>query len=74
MRARPGNIFLTSDKPRVDIVPCAPHVRQHAIVLFSEGDRVIRQRALDEIKRLADEAADNGAFEVLQQFEELKKA
>jgi hypothetical protein len=71
---RPGNIFQTSDKPRVAIAPCAPHVRQHAIVLFSEGDRVIRQRALDELKRLAVEADDNGAQEVLLQFDEWKKS
>lgn len=70
--ARPGDIFKTSDRPRVAIVPCAPHVRPHAIVLFSEGDRVIRQRALDELKRLAVEADDNGAQEVLLQFDELK--
>jgi hypothetical protein len=73
MSGRPGNIFLTSDKSRVDIAPCAPHVRQHAIVLFSEGNIVIRQRALDELKRLADEDSGNGASEVLQQFAEWKK-
>ena len=70
---RPGSIFLTSNMARVEIVPCAPHVRQHAIVLFSEGDKAIRQRALDEIKRLADEDYENGALEVLLQFVEWKK-
>jgi hypothetical protein len=72
MSSRPGNIFTTSDRPRVTIVPCAPVVRQHAIVLFSAGEDVIRQRALDEIKRLAGEDANNGALEVLQQFIERK--
>jgi hypothetical protein len=68
MSVRPGNIFLTSEKRRIDIAPCAPHVRQHAIVLHSAGDNVIRQRAFAEIMRLAKEADDNGAAEVLAQF------
>jgi len=68
-----GDIFLTSDKPRVDIPPCAPHVRQHAIVLFSAGDITIRQRALDMLKRLMNETEPNGALEVLQAFEASKK-
>jgi hypothetical protein len=69
---RRGDVFKTSDRPRVDIVPCTPNVRQHAIVLFSDGDRTIRQRALDEIKRLMEESDSNGALEVLAQFEEWK--
>jgi hypothetical protein len=73
MSGRPGNIFQTSDMPRVDIVPCAPAVRQHSRVLFSEVPQQIRQHALDQIKRLMNEANDNGALEVLQQFDELKK-
>jgi hypothetical protein len=40
--------------------------------LFSEAPQVLRQRALDEIKRLADEDDANGALEVLQQFSEWK--
>jgi|HubBroStandDraft_5_1064220.scaffolds.fasta_scaffold06846_9 hypothetical protein len=67
-----GDIFMTSDKARVQIVSCAPHVRQHAIVLFSDGDKAIRQRALDELKRLMDDEDSNGAVAVLQQFEQLK--
>jgi hypothetical protein len=72
MSGRPGNIFQTSDKG-VQIVPCAPHVRQHATVLFSAGANVIRQRALDELKRLMDDEDSNGAVAVLRQFEESKR-
>lgn len=72
MPARPGDIFLTSDKSRVQIVPCAPHVHNHAVVLFSAGDNVIRQRALDELKRLVDDEDSNGAAAVLAQFVEWK--
>jgi hypothetical protein len=72
MTARPGDIFLTSDKPRVEIPPCAPHVRNHAIVLFSAGDNVIRQRALDELKKLMDDEDSNGAVGVLKAFEASK--
>jgi hypothetical protein len=65
--------YRTSMESRAALVPCALHVRQHAIVLFSAGDRAIRQRALDELKRLMDEDPNNGALEVLLQFEEWKK-
>lgn len=68
-----GDVFLTSDKPRVAIPPCAPHVRQQAVVLFSAGSDVIRQRALDMLKRMMDETEPNGALEVLQAFEASKK-
>ena len=71
MAKRPGDIFLTSDTSRIAIVPCSPIVKQHAIVLFSECDRVIRQRALDEIKRLWREG-DESAGAVLDQFSEWK--
>jgi hypothetical protein len=68
-----SDIFLTSDKARVQIVPCAPHVRSHATVLFSAGDDVIRGRALHELKRLMDDEDSNGAVAVLMQYEEFKK-
>ena len=69
-----GNIFDTSDKQRVSIPPCSPLVRSHATVLFSAGDNVIRQRALDELKRLMNDEDDNGAVEVLKAFDAWKKA
>jgi hypothetical protein len=65
--------YRTSMESRAALVPCAPHVRQHAIVLFSAGDKAIRQRALDELKRLMDEDPNNGALEVLMQFDEWKR-
>jgi hypothetical protein len=68
MSGRPGDIYMTSDKARVNITPCAPHVFQHAKVLFSAGDNTIRQRALDELKRLVDDTDSNGAAAVLEQF------
>jgi hypothetical protein len=64
--------YRTSMESRAALVPCSPLVRQHAIVLFSGADKAIRQRALDELKRLMDEDASSGAFEVLMQFEESK--
>jgi hypothetical protein len=70
MSGRPGNIFLTSDKSRIEIPACSSAARSHAIVLFSAGDNSIRLRALAEIKRLAKEADNNGAAEVLVQFTE----
>jgi hypothetical protein len=73
MSARPGDVFRTSNMPRIEIVPCDPIVRQHAIVLFSAGDNAIRQRALDEIKKLMDAEEPKGALEVLQQFAEWQK-
>ena len=66
------SIFDTSDKPRIIIAPCSPIVRQHAIVLFSAAQQVLRQRALDEIKRIGDEG-DESAYSILQQFDEWKK-
>ena len=72
MAGRPGDVFLTSNMPRVAIPPCAPHVYQQAVVLFSAGDAVIRQRALDMLKKLMDEEPPNGALEVLQAFEASK--
>jgi hypothetical protein len=69
---KPGNIFNTSDRSRIDLMPCAPHVRQHAIVAFSAGDDAIVQRALKELKRLANEDPNNGATEVLQQHADWK--
>ena len=72
-RAR-GDIFATSDKPRVAIPACAPLVYAHATVLFSAGDNVIRQRALDEIKRHMDDDDSTGAVAVLRAFDEWKKA
>jgi|HubBroStandDraft_5_1064220.scaffolds.fasta_scaffold22560_3 hypothetical protein len=74
MSGRPGDIFLTSDKARVPIPPCAPHVRNHATVLFSAGDDVIRGRALSELKKLMDDTDSNGAVAVLMAFEASKKA
>jgi hypothetical protein len=73
MTARPGDIFLTSDRPRVTIPPCAPHVYAHATVLFSAGDNVIRQRALDMLKSYVDDEDSNGAVAVLQAFEARRK-
>ncbi len=67
-----GDIFLTSDKPRIQIPPCAPHVYAHATVLFSAGDNVIRQRALDMLKSYVDDEDSNGAVEVLKAFEASK--
>ena len=72
MTARPGDIFVTSDKPRVQIPPCSPHVHNHAVVLFSAGDNTLRQRALDELKKLMDDEDSNGAVEVLKAFEASK--
>lgn len=73
MTAKPGDIFLTSNMPRVAIPPCAPHVYQQAVVLFSAGDNTIRQRALDMLKKLMDEEPPSGALEVLQALEASKK-
>ena len=56
------SIFDTSDKPRIIIAPCSPIVRQHAIVLFSAAQQVLRQRALDEIKRIGDEGDERAAI------------
>jgi hypothetical protein len=68
------DIFLTSDKPRVAMPPCAPLVFAHATVLFSAGDDVIRGRALAELKKLMDDEDSNGAVAVLQAFEASKQA
>jgi hypothetical protein len=65
--------WLTSLRPRQPIPPCAPNVRAHATVLFSVADQAIRQRALDELKRLMNEDSSNGALEVLQVFEASKE-
>ena len=73
-RKQRADIFATSDKPRYQLPPCAPLVYAHATVLFSAGDNVIRQRALDELKRLMNDEDDNGAVAVMRVFTEWKKA
>jgi hypothetical protein len=71
MSGRPGDIFLTSDKPRVNIPNCAPHVHNHAVVLYADADLAVRRHALKQIERLADEGNDNGARAVLDHFKSL---
>ena len=65
------SVFLTSDKPRFDLVPASPAVRPHQIVLFADAPRDLRERALAEIKRLMDEG-DSTALDVLSQLSEWK--
>ena len=61
------SVFLTSDKPRFDLVPASPAVRPHQIVLFADAPQQERQHALDQIKRLVGEG-DESAVAVLGQW------